>query len=202
VPADLPDPIAIAVALCQPRRRALAVAGAGQPRHLELISRSAAPGSSCAGPRRGSADHLAQEIGVDTLIKALVRAHRWRRRIESGQAKSITDLAEQEGDTDAWLLPLTCLAPDVVEAVLDGRQPKRLRLPESAGEWAGPRDCVAPAGSLCGRSLSPLLVAVCSCWWRPPAHHRCVDRQARQQDLHPPKDSFFHDLFSFPIGVV
>ena len=61
----------------------------------------------------------------DTLIKALVRGHRWRRRIESGQAKSITDLAEQEGVTDAYvcrLLPLTCLAPDVVEAILDGRQ--------------------------------------------------------------------------------
>jgi hypothetical protein len=29
----------------------------------------------------------------ETLIKALVRAHRWRRRIESGQAKSITNLA-------------------------------------------------------------------------------------------------------------
>lgn len=26
----------------------------------------------------------------DTLIKALVRAHRWRRRIESGRAKSVT----------------------------------------------------------------------------------------------------------------
>jgi hypothetical protein len=37
----------------------------------------------------------------ETLVKALVRAHRWRRRIESGQAKSITDLAEQEGVTDA-----------------------------------------------------------------------------------------------------
>jgi hypothetical protein len=51
----------------------------------------------------------------EALIKALVRAHRWRRRIESGQAKSITDLAEQEGITDAYvcrLLPLTCLAPD------------------------------------------------------------------------------------------
>jgi hypothetical protein len=51
----------------------------------------------------------------DTLIKALVRAHRWRRRIESGRAKSITDLAEHEGVTDAYicrLLPLTCLAPD------------------------------------------------------------------------------------------
>jgi hypothetical protein len=34
-----------------------------------------------------------------TLVKALVRAHRWRRKIESGQAKSITDLAEQEGVT-------------------------------------------------------------------------------------------------------
>jgi hypothetical protein len=33
----------------------------------------------------------------ETLVKALVRAHRWRRKIESGQAKSITDLAEQEG---------------------------------------------------------------------------------------------------------
>jgi hypothetical protein len=72
----------------------------------------------------------------ETLIKALVRAHRWRRRIESGNAKSITDLAEQEGVTDAYvcrLLPLTCLAPDIVEAILDGRQPKGLRLAEMLG---------------------------------------------------------------------
>ena len=71
-----------------------------------------------------------------TLIKALVRAHRWQRRIESGRAKSITDLAEQEGVTDAYvcrLLPLTCLAPDIVEAILDGRQPKGLRLAEVLG---------------------------------------------------------------------
>jgi hypothetical protein len=67
------------------------------------------------------------------LIKALVRAHRWRRKTESGQANSITDLAEQEGVTDAYvcrLLPLTCLAPDIVKAILDGRQPKGLRLAE------------------------------------------------------------------------
>ena len=78
----------------------------------------------------------------ETLVKALVRAHRWRRRIESGQARSITDLAEQEGVTDAYvcrLLPLTCLAPDLVEAIMDGRQPKGLRLAEMLGngplEW-------------------------------------------------------------------
>jgi hypothetical protein len=70
------------------------------------------------------------------LIKALVRAHRWRQRIDRGQAKSITDLAEQESVTDTYicrLLPLTCLAPGVVEALLDGRQPKGLRLVEMLG---------------------------------------------------------------------
>jgi hypothetical protein len=75
----------------------------------------------------------------ETLIKALVRAHRWRRRIESGQAKSITDLAEQGGVTDAYvcrLLRLTCLAPDIVEAILDGRQPKGLRLAQMLGNGA------------------------------------------------------------------
>jgi hypothetical protein len=77
----------------------------------------------------------------ETLIKALARAHRWRRRIENGRAKSITDLAEQERVTDAYvcrLLPLTCLAPDIVEAILDGRQPKGLRLAEMLGN--GPLD--------------------------------------------------------------
>jgi hypothetical protein len=72
----------------------------------------------------------------ETMVKALVRAHRWRRQIESGCAKSITDLAEQEGVTDAYvcrLFPLTCLAPDIVEAILDGRQPKGLRLGEMLG---------------------------------------------------------------------
>jgi hypothetical protein len=86
----------------------------------------------------------------DTLIKALVRAHRWRRRIESGRAKSITDLAEQEGVTDAYvcrLLPLTCLGPEIVEAILDGRQPRERKLAailgngpmvweEQRGKWA------------------------------------------------------------------
>ena len=45
------------------------------------------PEGATAAPRKPARD--------ETLIKALVRAHRWRRRIESGQARSITDLAEQ-----------------------------------------------------------------------------------------------------------
>jgi hypothetical protein len=84
----------------------------------------------------GSAAPARRPSREETLVKALVRAHRWRRKIESGRAKSITDLAEQEGVTTAYvcrLLPLTCLAPDIVEAILDGRQPKGLRLTEMLG---------------------------------------------------------------------
>jgi hypothetical protein len=98
-----------------------------------------APEGAVAPARKPSRD--------ETLVKALVRAHRWRRKIERGQAKSITDLAEQEGVTDAYvcrLMPLTCLAPDIVEAILDGRQPKGLRLAEMLGngpvEWEEQRD--------------------------------------------------------------
>ena len=87
-----------------------------------------APEGAAAPARKPSRDK--------TLVKALVRAHRWRRRIESGKARSITDLAEQEGVTDAYvcrLLPLTCLSPDIVESILDGRQPKELKLAEMLG---------------------------------------------------------------------
>jgi hypothetical protein len=67
----------------------------------------------------------------DTLIKALVRAHRWRRRIESGQAKSVTDLAEQEGVTDA--------APaDLSGTGYRGGDPGRAA-PEKLGGRAGKR---------------------------------------------------------------
>jgi hypothetical protein len=44
------------------------------------------------------------------------------------------------------LLPLTCLAPDIVEAILHGRQPKRLRLAELLGNaplvWTAQRESV------------------------------------------------------------
>ena len=95
----------------------------------------------------------------ETLVKALVRAHRWRRRIERGKANSITDLAEQEGVTDAYvcrLLSLTCFAPDIVEAILDGRQPKGLRLAEILGNgplgWKEQRATWASLGTPASRA--------------------------------------------------
>jgi hypothetical protein len=69
----------------------------------------------------------------DTLLKALARAHRWRRMIEGGQCRSITDLAGQEEVTEPYvsrILALTVLAPDITEAIIDGRQPRSLKLSE------------------------------------------------------------------------
>jgi hypothetical protein len=58
----------------------------------------------------GVAPTARKPSGDETLVKALVRAHRWRRKIESGQARSVTDLAEQEGVTDAYVCG-SCRSP-------------------------------------------------------------------------------------------
>ncbi len=67
-----------------------------------------------------------QPCGTDnTLVKALARGFRWKRMLESGEFTTITELAVHEGPTLSFVtrgLRLTLLAPDLVEAILDGRQ--------------------------------------------------------------------------------
>ena len=99
---------------------------------------------------------LPQPVVNDTMLKLLIKAHRWRRRIESGNAKSITDLAAQEKVTITYvgkLMSLTCLAPDIVAAILDGRQPRGLSanvmLKDVAAVWDRQRQTWDfPAGRL------------------------------------------------------
>jgi hypothetical protein len=67
----------------------------------------------------------------NALVKALARAHCWRRLIESGHYPSITELAKSEKVNQSYacrLLRLTLLAPEVVEAILNGTQPNGLQL--------------------------------------------------------------------------
>jgi hypothetical protein len=69
---------------------------------------------------------------IDTaLVKAIVRAHRWRQMLESGEYASSAELAEAEKVNASYLsriLRLTLIAPDIIEAILAGRQPSTLQL--------------------------------------------------------------------------
>ncbi len=61
----------------------------------------------------------------DSLIKALARAFRWKRMLESGHFATIGDLASKEGIALSYMtrvLRLTLLAPEIVADILDGRQ--------------------------------------------------------------------------------
>lgn len=67
----------------------------------------------------------------NTLVKALARAYRWKRMLEEGNFASIAELAAAEKINPTYLsriLRLTLLAPDIVETILDGRQPPSLTL--------------------------------------------------------------------------
>jgi hypothetical protein len=57
------------------------------------------------------------------LVKALARAHRWQRLLESGEYGTLAELADAERISRSYVsrvLRLTLLAPDIVERILDG----------------------------------------------------------------------------------
>jgi hypothetical protein len=67
----------------------------------------------------------------NTLVKAIVRAHRWRDMLESGNYATVRDLAKAEAINESYLgrvLRLTLLEPTLIEAILEGKQPATLEL--------------------------------------------------------------------------
>jgi hypothetical protein len=66
-----------------------------------------------------------------SLVRAVVMARAWVKRLEAGEPHSIKGLARAEGMCvlhTAKLLPLAFLAPDLVAQILEGRQPRTLTL--------------------------------------------------------------------------
>jgi hypothetical protein len=67
----------------------------------------------------------------NTMIKAIARGFRWRRLLETGVYGTIAEIAAAEKINSSYvsrLLRMTLLAPYIVEAVLDGRQPTKVTL--------------------------------------------------------------------------
>ena len=83
-----------------------------------------------------------------------MRAHRWKGLLEQSKYRSAGELAEAEGVTRSFvnrLLRLTLLAPDIVEAILDGRQPKGLQWADFTqalpSDWEEQRKRLLPPGA-------------------------------------------------------
>ncbi len=81
------------------------------------------------------------------LIATVAQAHRWSEELRTGVVSTVGGLVARHGVDQGGVsrsLPLAFLAPDIVEAILQGRQPveltaarlKRIRLPLS---WAEQR---------------------------------------------------------------
>lgn len=67
----------------------------------------------------------------NALVKALARARAWQRMLDEGSYATIGELAKGEKGAIAYLsriLRLNLLAPDIVEAILNGAQPRTLQL--------------------------------------------------------------------------
>jgi len=93
----------------------------------------------------------ARERPDDTLIKALARAFRWKRMLETGDFATVAELAARESIAVSYLtrvFRLTQLSPDLVEAILEGRQPPSLTLQslrrQIPDEWSGQLESLLP----------------------------------------------------------
>ena len=84
----------------------------------------------------GSATPTVRTYADPALLKALARAFRWQRLLDNGRYASISELAAAERIERGYIgtvLRLTLLAPDVVEAIVDGRHAEYLSLPAMMG---------------------------------------------------------------------
>ena len=66
-----------------------------------------------------------------TLVKAIARAFRWRKILETGRYGTVEEVAAAEKINSSYVsrvLRLTLLAPDIVEAIMDGKQPEAMTL--------------------------------------------------------------------------
>ncbi|HEV7253070.1 MAG TPA: hypothetical protein VGN97_08210 [Mesorhizobium sp.] len=87
-----------------------------------------APGGQPTAPQHWAP----QRPRVDsTLVRALARGFRWQAMLDEGRFNTVSELAKAEKLDISYVahtIRLALLAPDLVEAILDGRQPATMQL--------------------------------------------------------------------------
>lgn len=90
------------------------------------------PGRKTVVTPEGETAGVVRTRADPALLKALARAFRWQRLLDDGRYGSMAELAAAEKIERGYLgkvLQLTLLPPDMVQAILDGRQQTGLSLP-------------------------------------------------------------------------
>lgn len=67
----------------------------------------------------------------NVMVKAISRAVRWREMLEKGAHTTIAEIATAEKINESYvarILRLTLLAPDIVESIVEGREPAEVTL--------------------------------------------------------------------------
>ena len=131
-----------------PAARRVVVTPTGKPRNFELGGRSVTF-VPLAIKRRHSSKLIVSPAGekfVRTtstfdlpLIRTIGKAFYWQKMIDTGEVANATELARRFKLEPGWVsevLRMTRLAPDIIRAVLDGKQPRHLNLHALRGRQA------------------------------------------------------------------
>ena len=123
-----------------PAARRVVVTASGKPRQFEVGGRSVTF-VPLAIKRRHRSKLVVPPTGADfvkatssfdlPLIRTLGKAFYWQRMIDTGEVANASELARQLKLEVGWVcevLRMTRLAPDIIRAILDGRQPRHLNL--------------------------------------------------------------------------
>ncbi len=113
--------------------------------HIPMIIRRMRGRKTVIIPATLSDDDQPQAPAIqsqEALVQALARAYSWAEMIESGEVESIAELArklDMDGSYITRILRLRTLAPDIIEAILNGEEPDGLSLTNLTkafpGEW-------------------------------------------------------------------
>jgi len=114
------------------------------------------------GPSGTEARVVARHRVDNSIVKALARGFRWRRLLETGAYNSIEEMAADEKINSTYvarLLRMTLLAPDTIEALLDGRQPAEMTLAELMKPFPPIWQQQKPSSSLSRSRVTSKLIA-------------------------------------------
>lgn len=131
-----------------PAARRVVVTPSGKPRQFETGGRSVTfvpltikrrHRTKLIVPPAGTTFVKASSSFDLPLIRTLGKAFYWQRMIDTGEVANASELARRFRLETGWVcevLRMTRLAPDIIRAILDGRQPRHLNLHAVRGRRA------------------------------------------------------------------